>query len=104
NDGEQAVAAVQRERFDVVLMDVAMPVMNGYEATAAIGRLPQFGMRIPIVAMTANAFSEDRSRCIDAGMADYVSKPISLEAIVEAIGRVMSSDGTSERRRVDVVA
>ena len=90
-DGREALAALDRESFDLVLMDVQMPEMDGFEATAAIrAREKDTGAHIPIVAMTARAMSGDRERCITAGMDDYVSKPINLEELSAAIGRAMS--------------
>jgi two-component system, sensor histidine kinase and response regulator len=87
-DGREALAALDRESFDLVLMDVQMPEMDGFEATAAIrAREKDTGTHIPIVAMTARAMSGDRERCITAGMDDYVSKPINLAELSAAIGR-----------------
>ena len=87
------------ERFDVILMDVQMPVMDGYGATRAIreletrlasgtGRSPH---RIPIIALSANAFEEDRKRSFEAGMDDHVAKPIKLSSLLEAVTKVLAS-------------
>jgi PAS domain S-box-containing protein len=84
DNGEQAVAAVGRDIYDLVLMDCQMPVMDGYAATQAIRQL-NLPNRIPIIAMTANAMPEDRGRCAEAGMDDYVSKPISIARLQDAI-------------------
>ena len=78
SDGLEAIAALQREAFDIVLMDVQMPRMDGLAAVAAL-REPQSGVlnpRVPVVAMTAHAMAEDRTRCLAAGMDDYLTKPI----------------------------
>lgn len=82
--GQAAVDAVTRQTFDIVLMDIQMPGMDGFEATRAIRRLP-VGRMIPIVAMTANALPGDRERCLDAGMDDYIGKPIEPEKLREAL-------------------
>ena len=75
NNGKEAVDSFANNRFDLVLMDMQMPVMSGLDATREIRRLEQ-GPRTPIIAMTANAFEEDRRHCIDAGMDDFLSKPV----------------------------
>lgn len=68
--------------YDVVLMDIQMPVMDGYEATAAIRALPrQDAVRIPILALTANAFVTDVGKAKNAGMNDHITKPINLEVL-----------------------
>jgi CheY-like chemotaxis protein len=87
-DGKQAVAAIEHAAYDVILMDCQMPEMDGYAATRAIRGMQQ-GASLPIVAMTAHAMPEDRRRCLDAGMSDYLAKPISGErlcALLESVG------------------
>ncbi len=78
--GEAAVARAAERRYDLILMDVQMPGMDGLQATAAIRQLP-LGGRVPIVAMTANAFAEDRTACLAAGMDDYLAKPVDPAAL-----------------------
>ena len=91
-DGAEAVAAVARERFDLVFMDVQMPTMSGFDATAAIREAERgTGARLPIVAMTAHAMSGDRERCLDAGMDDYVTKPVSLAVIERTLERLLTA-------------
>ena len=86
NNGSEAVELSLRGDFDAILMDVQMPVMNGYEATGAIRkREQQTGKRIPIIAMTANAMSGDREKCLAAGMDDYLSKPIRSQVLYEVL-------------------
>ncbi|CCG08577.1 response regulator [Pararhodospirillum photometricum] len=74
-NGAEAVAAVQAFPYDLVFMDIQMPEMDGYEATALIRALPGPQGRLPIVAMTANAQASDRERCLATGMNDYIAKP-----------------------------
>jgi two-component system sensor histidine kinase/response regulator len=90
SNGMEALAALGRQTFDVVLMDVQMPEMDGLQATAAIRELEQTtGRHIPIIAMTAHAMSDDRERCRQAGMDEYVSKPIDPQKLFDAVERVM---------------
>jgi PAS domain S-box-containing protein len=87
NNGKEAVAALERDRFDVVLMDVQMPEMDGLEATTLIRRQESPGQRVPILAMTAHAMKGDRECCLEAGMDGYIAKPIQPRELYEAIGR-----------------
>jgi PAS domain S-box-containing protein len=89
NDGVSAVRIFSMEAFDMVLMDMQLPEMDGCEATMEIRRLESArgGERTPIIAMTANARAEDRDRCLDAGMDDYLSKPLSQEALAATLKR-----------------
>ncbi|MBI2732086.1 MAG: response regulator [Aquabacterium sp.] len=85
-NGEEAVIKASRDQYDLILMDVQMPLMNGLEATQLIRQLPGC-QSLPIVAMTANAFEEDRRECLAAGMNDHISKPISPALLLERITR-----------------
>ena len=87
-NGQLAVEAVRRGDYDAVLMDLQMPGMDGMEATHAIRALGGGGGAVPIIAMTANAFEEDRQACLAAGMDDYVAKPIDVAQLTRAIDRV----------------
>jgi signal transduction histidine kinase/DNA-binding response OmpR family regulator/HAMP domain-containing protein len=94
NNGREAVDAWQREPCDVVLMDLQMPEMDGFEATAKILDLERTGARdrhTPIIAMTANAMKGDRERCLDAGMDGYVSKPVKRQTLFAEIERVLGT-------------
>jgi CheY-like chemotaxis protein len=95
-NGREAVAALDGRAFDVILMDVQMPEMNGYDATAAIRRQEQaLGTHIPIIALTANAIKGDRERCLEAGMDGYISKPVRAEDVFEALDRLVPAAATS---------
>ncbi len=87
-NGVEAVDAVTQIPYDVVLMDCQMPVMDGYEATRQIRLLDDKVRQIPIIAMTANAMKGDRRKCLTAGMDDYVSKPVKIGDLREALARV----------------
>ncbi|UEM05623.1 response regulator [Skermanella rosea] len=85
NNGAEAVEMVRSKAYDLVLMDVQMPEMDGFEATAAIRGLPGEKRRIPIIAMTANALPSDCERCLAAGMDDYIAKPVHQQILVDMI-------------------
>jgi GAF domain-containing protein/DNA-binding response OmpR family regulator len=88
SNGLEAIECIERQTYDVVLMDVQMPEMDGLEASRRIvARWPDAAQRPRIVAMTANAMAGDREECLAAGMDDYVTKPIRVEALVEALGQ-----------------
>jgi two-component system sensor histidine kinase/response regulator len=93
-DGQQAVAMVQADphRFDAILMDVQMPVMDGYAATRALREQPGMA-ELPIIAVTANALDAERRRCLEAGMNDYVSKPIDPDRLREVLERWVRRPG-----------
>ncbi len=86
-DGYAALAAIDRESFDVVLMDLQMPHMSGFEATAAIRRREaQLGLaRLPVLAMTAHAMASDAQRCLEAGMDGHIAKPIQVKALAAIV-------------------
>ena len=86
-NGQEAINVLGRERYDVCFMDVQMPVMDGLEATRQLRRLLAPGQRPYIAAMTANAMKEDRALCLNAGMDDYISKPVRPADIRDLIGR-----------------
>ena len=91
-NGQEAVEAFEKSasgEFDAILMDVMMPVMNGYEATKMIRSMDRSdAKKIPIIAMTANAFVEDRIKSKEAGMNEHVSKPIDMKLLVKIIAEL----------------
>jgi two-component system, sensor histidine kinase and response regulator len=94
-DGNAAIQAVQRKHYDLILMDCQMPEMDGFDATRRIRQLEAAGAlagtRRPIIALTANAVAGDRDRCLEAGMDDYLSKPIDPDLMVQIIEKNLSS-------------
>jgi len=100
NNGEEAVAITASEQVDAVLMDVQMPIMDGYEATKAIrDREQNEGGRLPIIALTAHAMSGDREKCLGAGMDDYVTKPIQIDKLMEVLNKTRTHLVRSGPRR-----
>ncbi|MGA1199318.1 MAG: response regulator [Candidatus Latescibacterota bacterium] len=92
-NGQEAVEAFDTHVLDLILMDVQMPEMDGFEATRVIRKKEQVThTHIPIIALTANAMKGDREQCLEAGMDDYVSKPIRFDELSEAIARVIHTD------------
>ncbi len=90
NEGNEAVELSERHHFDFIIMDVQMPVMDGHQATAAIReREKTKGGHIPIIGLTAHAMTGDRERCIEAGMDEYVSKPLRKEELFKAIEKIV---------------
>jgi PAS domain S-box-containing protein len=100
SNGMEAVSAVKSRSFDLVLMDIAMPEMDGVAATKAIRSLPAPAGRIPIIAMTANAMVGDRERFLEAGMNDYVPKPIERPYLLATIARWLPA-APAELKRSD---
>jgi PAS domain S-box-containing protein len=101
SNGMEAVSAVKSRSFDLVLMDIAMPEMDGVAATKAIRSLPAPAGRIPIVAMTANAMVGDRERFLEAGMNDYVPKPIERPYLLATIARWLPAAPAELKRSND---
>jgi len=95
-NGLEALQALRRQTYDVVLMDVQMPEMDGLEATRVICEEWPQQQRPRIIAMTANAMKEDRAKCLAAGMDDYVSKPIRVGELIEALNQCRPIEGTDE--------
>jgi len=102
NDGAAALAVLSQKEFDLVAMDMQMPVMDGLEATQKI-RLNEAGTarHMPIVAITANAFDDDRRKCFEAGMDGYLIKPVSAKAISDELSRVMAHFNRAQHETVE---
>jgi len=90
-NGRAALEAALAEQFDLILMDIQMPVMNGYEATA---RLREKGICTPIIALTAHAMAGDREKCLQAGCDEYLAKPVELGRLIELLGKYLPSSDT----------
>ncbi len=89
NDGAEALALLRSEHFDCVLMDVQMPVMDGLEATRQIRAIQAFAA-LPVIALTANALDEERQRCMEAGMNDFITKPVRPEMLYAVLAKWLS--------------
>ncbi|MDB2415367.1 response regulator [Rickettsiales bacterium] len=91
SDGMEALSKYKESQYDLILMDIQMPIMDGYEATKAIREIEQSSDgRIPIIAVTANALNGDREACIAAGMDDYISKPIKGESVEDTLKKFIN--------------
>lgn len=96
NNGQEAIELIKSNHFDLILMDCQMPIMDGYEATAAIRQLPEdYGKNLPIIALTANAMSDDRQKCLDAGMNDFLSKPYTMAQLESIFSRWLSTNNAN---------
>ena len=91
-DGALAVEAMRTGKYDLIFMDMRMPNMDGLEATRKIRAMPNVSKHLPIIALTANAFDDDRNACFDSGMNDFMTKPVSAEELSE-----MVSEWTGEK-------
>ena len=100
-NGAQAVEAVGKQAFDLILMDLQMPVMDGLRATKLIRALGGAAAQTPIVAMTANAMTKDRDECLACGMNDFVSKPINPNQFLSVVARIIGGDEASDADQDD---
>ena len=90
-DGIEGLSLAASERPDLILMDMSLPVMDGWEATRRIKAAPETN-HIPVIALTAHAMLDDREKALEAGCDDYDTKPIELERLLEKIGRLVKSN------------
>jgi CheY-like chemotaxis protein len=94
---------LEQQSFDLILIDVQMPEMDGFEATATIRRRERAGTHIPIIALTAHAMTGDRERCLEAGMDGYITKPMRIPELQAEINRLQNI-GTGSEPLVSVVS
>lgn len=100
-NGLKAIEMVKKHSFDIILMDLRMPEMNGYEATREIRKLEK-GRHIPIIGLSANVLSTERIDCLNAGMNDFVSKPIEFKKVVAAINGALGLKNSSNNNNIGV--
>ena len=86
-DGQEVIQCIRKQKPDVVLMDIRMPVMTGYQATEAIRALDRSDKDLPIIAMTADAFAEDVKRALDCGMNAHIAKPIDVREVMRLLAK-----------------
>jgi len=96
NDGAQAVAAFLDQEFDLIMLDVQMPVMDGYQAAHELRERMQTGRQIPIVGLSAFAQLQDRQRAFDAGMTHYLSKPVRIEDVIRLMAELSERASASD--------
>lgn len=101
-NGEMAVQFLKERQYDVILMDIQMPIMDGYEATSEIRT--KLNIKTPIIAMTANAIAGEKERCIELGMDDYITKPFKAEFLLDMIARIISKDTDKDKRKEKVTS
>ncbi|MBN1113409.1 MAG: response regulator [Bacteroidales bacterium] len=90
NNGEEALNLFKKEKYDLILMDLQMPVMDGFVATKRIREIENTNKtHTPIIAVTANALLGDRDKCIDAGMDDYISKPFKIDVLIDKMAKLI---------------
>ena len=98
-NGCEAVKKAQSKRYDAILMDIQMPVMNGYEATRAIRRLEDKHLaNVPIIAMTANAFQEDKQKALQEGMDGHVAKPLNVDVLMAVLRETLQKREQEEAK------
>ncbi|WP_457205030.1 response regulator [Nocardioides sp. P5_C9_2] len=102
-DGVAALEVLEREAYDLVLMDVQMPRMDGYEATRQIRAREGDGERTLVIAMTANVVAGERERCLAAGMDDFLTKPVDLEQLTRTLARWFAGEGALDLTRLDLL-
>ena len=92
-DGDEAIKVLKRNEVDLLIMDVMMPVMDGLEATKAIRELErEDAKKIPIIAMTANAYDEDRRKAQEAGMDGFLAKPLDVDEMMRLLGKITKTE------------